>query len=200
MTARHSRAIALVVPWFAAIGLALAGYVLAVSPLVSEYRRHLDEEARLEARAVVLRAAIVRGGSAAPVDPAASVLRFEQRVSGSDVAAELAERLARLADESARETGIRSVRLSTGDAGEAAPDVRFALFPSRVTATPVTVSFEASYATMARLAWQLRELPTVVDIRSIRLTRGWPFMHADVRLLVCRRGGAQPALAGRGRP
>ena len=56
MTARHSRAIALVVPWFAAIGLALAGYVLVVSPLAAEYRRHLDEEARLEARAVVLRA------------------------------------------------------------------------------------------------------------------------------------------------
>jgi hypothetical protein len=202
VTARSSRTIALVAPWFAAVGLAVAGYVLAVSPLAAEYRRDLDEATRLEVRGVVLREAIARDGSVAPADPSASVLRFERRVSESDVVAELAERLARLADESARETGIRSVRLSTGDAGAGAPaaDVRFALFPSRVTATPVTVSFEASYATMARLAWRLRELPTVVDIESIRLTRGKPFMHADVRLLVCRRGDAPPVRAGRGRP
>ncbi len=202
MTARHSRAVAQVVPWFAAVGLAVGGYMFAVSPLAAEYRRDLDEAARLEARGHVMRDAIARDGTAAAADPTAPVLRFERRVSESDVVAELAERLARLAEESARDTAIRSVRLSTGDAGAGAPaaDVRFGLFPSRVTVTPVTVSFEAPYATIARLAWRLRELPTVVDIESIRLTRGLPFMRADVRLLVCRRSAALPALAEGGRP
>jgi hypothetical protein len=206
------------VPFFAALALIVAGYVLAVRPTVTDHLRHRSETVRLEGRLRVLRQAVEGGSPLAAPDGTTAIALFDQRVSEDDVVAEVAERLARLADESAPNGRIRSIRITTGEAasgdttseasapatdGAAGPDIRFGLFPSTVTATPVTVSFESSYDAVVRVAWRLRTLPTVVDIESVKLTRGLPLMRATIRVLVCRRSdvrAAHPSGSAGGRP
>jgi hypothetical protein len=205
-------------PYFVALTLIVIGCVFAVQPLVAGHLRDRDEATRLEGRVRALQQAVAGSRSLAAPDEAAPIVIFDQRVSKGDVVADVAERLARLADESAPKGRIRSIRISTGEAvgnetasdasarsddGAAGPDIRFGLFPSTVSATPVTVSFESSYDAVARFAWRLRGLPTVVDIESVQLTRGLPLMRASIRVLVCRRAGArvaQTAGAAGGRP
>jgi hypothetical protein len=202
------------VPLVACLGLVVVGYVFAIAPLVAEYRQHRADATRLEARIHALQDAVSRGRSSVAPDESAPLVLFDRRVSADDAVADVSERLARLAEDSAPKGGLRALRLTTGDVvereGGAAPatpaatgaDLRVGLFPTKVTVTPVTMTFESSYESVARLAWRVRGLPTLVDIESIELSRGLPYMRATLHLLVYRRAGvsAPPAGAVGGRP
>jgi hypothetical protein len=52
-------------------------------------------------------------------------------------------------------------------AGAADPDPRIARFDVPLSYSTIPISFDADYATAGEFLWQLRELPTVIEIRSL---------------------------------
>jgi hypothetical protein len=192
----------------ALLAIVVGGYVWFVQPRISAYRQNLAEVTRLETRVRALQDAVKDGGGAPSPDDAPALALFEQRLSKDDVVPEVVERLARLAGESAAAGRVRGVTITTGDpvqahttnaapslgsGGVVIPDPRFGLFPGPVAYTPVAVSFESSYEAIAGFAWRLRDLPTIVEIRSVELTRGLPLMRVAVQVLVFQSGEARIA-------
>ena len=98
------------------------------------------------------------------------------------------------------ETGDRMSSPSRGGRAETAgasgadgvdgADPRLALFPYAVIYTPLRVSFESTFEAAGNVLWQLRDLPTTVEIRSATLTRGLPLMTIELLVRVLQRGGA----------
>jgi hypothetical protein len=196
------------VPFVAALVIVVGGYVWFVQPRISAYRQNLAEVTRLETRVRALHDAVKNGGGAPSPDGASALALFDPRLSTDDKVPEVVERLARLAGESAPAGRVRGVTITTGDpvqaqaaneasspgsGGVAIPDPRFGLFPGPVAYTPVTVSFESSYEAIAGFAWRLRDLPTIVEVRSVELTRGLPLMRVAVQMLVFQGGEARVA-------
>lgn len=203
------------IPIVVVAAIALAGYFWFVQPRIGEYLSNRNEVATLESRVRTLQDTVNRGRGVLPPDEAATIRQFEEQVSRDDKVSEIVETLARLALDSAPKGKVRGLRIQTGtsaqwQSGEAparggsglaeAPDPRFALFQLAVTYTPVTVSFESSYEAITRFVWQLRDMPTMIEVRSIDLTRGLPFMRAEVLIYVYQRSGepAAPAPTGPG--
>jgi hypothetical protein len=190
----------------------LVGYFWFVQPSVSEYVRLRTERSALESRVSLLRDTVNRGRSVLPPDEAAAMRLFEERTSADDKVSEVAELLARRALESAPKGRVRGLQIQTGTsirwqpgqrlqdsgrAGEGAddPDPRFALFGTPLTYTPITITFESSYEAITSFVWQLRDLPTTIELRSMELTRGLPLMKATIQIFVYQRG-ASPGLPG----
>ena len=68
-----------------------------------------------------------------------------------------------------------------------ARDPRLALFPHAVSYTPLRVTFESTFEAAGNLLWQLRDLPTLVEVRSAALTRGLPLMRTELLVRVLQR-------------
>lgn len=198
-----------VIPIVVVAGIALVGYLWFVQPRVGEYIRNRNEIRQLETQVRDLQDEISRGRGLPPADEAAVLRLFEERVSKDDKVSDVVELLAKAALDSAPKGQVRGLQIHTGestawqpgvalargtDGASEAPDPRIGLFPVPVTYTPVTVSFESSYAAIARFAWRLRDMPTLVEIQSADLARGLPLMRARLRVLVYQRsdtpGGA----------
>jgi hypothetical protein len=110
-----------------------------------------------------------------PGDPVAA---FERQVAAGDATSTLLEQLARLASSSRAgnlliETGER-VSIAADGAGPrltgAAPtDPRLQLFAVPLAYSPVSMSFDADYASLGEFLWRLRDLATTVEIRTMEV-------------------------------
>jgi hypothetical protein len=221
-TADGRRPLARVAPALLAIApvaLVVATYAVAVRPRV-------DAADRARARVAVLHARLVGLEASARETPVSAVTSgeegsqrdFERRTPVADRLSDILQTLARLAD-GGTEGDVRNLAIETGNrvgpsapgptgaAGIAgaqteSPDPRLALFQAPVTCTPVTVAFEATYAQLGRFFWNLRDLPTTVEVRSVDVvpTPAAPMLRVKLVLHVFRRAAGQapasPAASG----
>jgi hypothetical protein len=161
-------------PLAAAVVVLVAGWMLLVQPQLRANGRVATDIGELQQRLAQVSMAL---GNPLPAAPAADpVAAFEEQVPSGDATSELLEELARLAAAAPVsnlliETGERvSVSQPAGTGPQAVsgalPDPRFMLFGSALTYSPVTMSFDAEYARAGELLWRLRDLATLVEIRS----------------------------------
>ena len=75
-------------------------------------------------------------------------------------------------------------------AAPTAPTRAWRSFPYEVSYTPLRVTFESTFEAAGSVLWQLRDLPTTVEVRSAALTRGLPLMKTELVVRVLQRGGA----------
>ena len=128
-------------------------------------------------------------------------------MSAEDRVADVAAVLARAVLASAPAGQLRSFVIETGERlsslpragapagagpgnGVADADPRLALFPYAVSYTPMRVSFESTFEAAGSLLWRLRDFPTVVEVRSLTLSRGLPLMKTELLVRVLQRGDA----------
>ena len=204
---RTNETVTRVLPFVAAVAIILLGYFWFVQPRVAEYLRARTEITTLEVRVRALQDTVNRGKTAPSADEAAALKLFEERMSADDCVGDVVELLARMAADSAPKGTMKGLQIGTGTsaqwptgAGQTAtragsepadqPDPRFGLFPVSLTYTPVTVTFQGSYDAIQRFVWRLRDMPTMIEIRSMELGRGLPRMQFAIRLFVYQRGAA----------
>jgi hypothetical protein len=177
------------------------GYYWFVGPNVVGFTKAQAEARALDLRVKMLRQAVGQGQSGKSPDGNEAFKRFEERVSKDDRVAEVSELLVKAVTESATDGKLRNLAMGTGGEltrGATEPvraatdartiDARWALFPYNLTFTPVTISFDSSYSTIAGFFAKIHDLPTTIEIQSVKLTRGLPLMHAQITVLVFRRG------------
>jgi hypothetical protein len=58
------------------------------------------------------------------------------------------------------------------------------------------VTFEATYDRVGLFLWRLRDLPTVVEVRSLEIARALPLLRVKVVLFALQRSDCAPAPAG----
>ena len=193
-------------PFFAFVAVVTAGWFWFLQPHFSAYLRTGADAAALEERVRMLQQA---AGRTSP-EPAADLERtqgaFEKLVSADDEVSEVAAAVAETVLANAPAGKLRSFVIDAGDhvsppsrtdagaaasavggAGNDAGDPRLALFPYAVSHTPLRVSFESTFEAAGSLLWHLRDLPTVVEVRSATLTRGHPLMKTEVVVRVLQR-------------
>ena len=150
------------------------GWVLLASPIVSDGARSDDRLVLLKQREAALQAIVTAPQVNVTGDPVAN---FDARVATDDPTGSIVERLARLASEMhARGLFIETVEggTSTGRgappvAGAYQPDPRFALFDRRVRYTTIKMSFESEYADLGQFFWRLRDLSSIVEVRTLNI-------------------------------
>jgi len=199
-TGRLKRVAPLALP----LAVAVLGWLLLIRPAMVERSELARQLSGLQQRLADARRSLAEPPPAdVVVDARAS---FERRVASRDASARVFERLARVANEAevsnlAIETGERAV--VTGGAGPqpmaAAADPRLAWFEVPLTYLPITMAFDATYAGAGQLLWQLRDLPTVIDIRTLELTPvtgGDGQVHVTLSLFAFARHDATGAPTG----
>ena len=152
-----------------------AGWATFVRPLVAERVGTAERLNVLTQREAALRAILAApSGLAVRTDPVAA---FERRVASGDPTLAVVERLARLASNAhVRDLFIETVEgTATAAAGAPLlpqayrPDPRISLFDGRLAHTPITMSFTIDYAGLGRFLWELRDLPTLVEVRALNV-------------------------------
>jgi len=165
----------------------LAVYVALIRPRLIDVGTTAERIAVLEGRVDEMRAAVA--GVVPDELGAADVLReIERRIPAADPVPALLEELVR--PMLAGGEDVRNLRIETGDpvtvagAGQEDADPRFGLLSSPVRHTPITVSFDGSYPRIGRFLWELRTLPTLVEIGSLRVQSAMdaPLAHVDLEL------------------
>lgn len=191
-------------PFLTIVAMVTAGWFWFVQPRFGAYLRARTDAAALEERVRTLQEASGRARPQPPADLARTEREFEARVAADDKVADVAAALARAVLASAPAGRLRAFVIESGDS-MVGDDPRLALFPYAVRYTPVRVSFESTFEAAGNVLWQLRDLPTVVEVRSATLTRGLPLMTIDLVVRVLQRGGttegaspAMPAATGPG--
>ena len=160
-----------------------SGWMVVIRPLSADHSRAAAQLAGLRQRELTLRRELSGPSpTGVDIDPETT---FERQVASGDATPGLLEQLARLAS-SAR---VRNLLIETveGEAGPAGRDVRerdvterdprFTLFDVPVSHTPIRIAFDTEYASLGRLLWAFRSLPTTVEIRSLSV--GLPPADAD---------------------
>ncbi|HNV02682.1 MAG TPA: hypothetical protein PLE61_02500 [Vicinamibacterales bacterium] len=210
---RAGEALERLLPFLVIVAVAAAGFMWAVRPRLDAYLAARADAAALGERVRTLQASIDRSRGLAAADPQAALAEFEARASADDRVADVAALLARAALDSAPAGQIGGLTIETGDrvpraaAAAAAtvrlaggqgrglpddgPDARFGLFPYAVSWTPVRVRFDSTFGAIGAFLSTLRDMPTIVEIRSVRLTRGLPLMTAEIVVRVYRRGAPE---------
>jgi hypothetical protein len=200
-------------PFLTFVVVFTAGWFWFVQARFDAYLWARTEAAALEERAGTMQQASERGQLAPPADLERAQREFEARVSADDKVADVASALAHAVLANAPAGMLRSLVIETGDrtsqtvpggsadpgrgyiaAGVDSADPRLALFPHTVSYTPVRVTFESTFEAAGNLLWQMRNLPTLVEVRSAVLTRGLPLMRTE--LLVCVLQREDPTDAG----
>jgi hypothetical protein len=191
-------------PFLTVVAMVTAGWFWFVQPRFGAYLRARTDTAALEERVRTLQEASGRARPQPPADLTRTEHEFEARVATDDKVADIAAALARAVLASAPAGRLRAFVIESGDSMPG-DDPRLALFPYSVRCTPVRVSFESTFEAAGNVLWQLRDLPTVVEVRSATLTRGLPLMTIDLVIRVLQRGGttedvtpAMPAATGPG--
>ena len=194
-------------PFLTVAAVVTAGWFWFVQPRLVAYLRARTDAAALEERVRTLQQASSRSRPQPTADLERTQREFEERLSADDKVADVAAALAETVLASAPGGKLRSFVIETGDrlsspsrggTGEPAggsgaggidgADPRLALFPYAVSYTPLRVSFESTFEAAGNLLWQLRDLPTTVEVRSATLTRGLPLMKIDLLVRVLQRG------------
>jgi hypothetical protein len=187
-------------PLVLAAVLLVAGWMLFVQPRFSASSRAGQDIDGLRQRLTTLRAAIAEPMPPAPAtDPAAA---FQRATAAGDATSQLLEQLARLAADAPAvnlliETGER-VEAAQRPAGPQAsnapaPDPRLALFPTSLSYTPVTMSFDAAYSGVGDVLWGMRDLATTVELRNVEVR---PADEGRVHVAITLFAYARPADAG----
>ena len=209
-------------PFLTIVAIVTAGWFWFIRPRLNSYLRARTDVAATEERVRTLQQASGRVPPQPPVELDLTQREFEARMSAEDEVADVAAALARAVLASAPPGKLRSFVIETGDrttpaaqgrpgdaarasagAGIDGADPRLALFPYDVSYTPLRVTFESTFEAAGNVLWQLRDLPTVVDVRSAALTRGLPLMKTELLVRVLQRGDmidfsqpGMPAAAG----
>jgi hypothetical protein len=204
---RLSEALRRLLPFFVTVAIATCGYLWFVQPRLGAYLRTRTDVSALRGRVRTLQVSTERARAPRPVDMQASLTEFEARVSRDDTVADVTAALANAVLDSAPADMLRGFTIETGDriqqgtdgvsrgparpgsgfSGEG-PDLRFALFPYAVSYTPVRIAFESTFDAIGTFMSKIRDLPTAVEIRSARMTRGLPLMKVEVLVRVYQRG------------
>ncbi len=193
-------------PFMAPFAALLVAYLGLIQPRLSARRTAATEIERLEGRLVTTRALL-----AAPLPKAMgnALHDFELRTPAADRVPALLEKLSRLALAPSEHGEVHHLLIETGDRGMlSAPgtqggpkvagtpadysDPRFALFGAALAYTPVTVGFDASYGRLGRFLWDLRDLPTTVEIRWLEVARPSaevPYVRVTLLLFAYQRAG-----------
>ena len=193
----------LVLPYVIGIAIAAVGYFWYISPVFTTYLRSRSDAQALEARLRGVEAVVARGRSAAWPDEAEPLRLFESRVAKDDHVMDVVELLTKALNDSVADGKLRNLAIGTGDEAVATSpsavrttlpgdaeviDPRWSLFPYPLKHTPVTMSFDCSYATIVNFLWRVRDLPTAIEVRSMKLTRGLPLMSVQFTFFVFQRG------------
>lgn len=170
---------------FAPLGLALAivavAWMFLVRPRQVDARRASAEVASLQPRVAQLSPLVDGVDVPAGEAPAADVIR---RLPQIDPMPDVLERLAGLglvgADDADARSRVENLLIETGEqaviGSEAGgpqathgdePDPRVALFGVPLAYTRVNVSFESTYERLGKFLWDMRELPTIVEVHSL---------------------------------
>ena len=182
---------------FAAPLLVLAGgWMLLIAPASTANARAGRDLDVLRQRLAQVRASV---GAPPPapdsVDPGAA---FERQVAVGDASSQVLEQLAGLASGAHAanlliETGDR-VPLARAGAPQAGgtpqADPRFSLFDTPLTYSPISMSFDAEFASVGQLLWRLRDLATTVELRSLEIkpaASGSGRVHAALTLFAYAR-------------
>jgi hypothetical protein len=165
-----------------------------------------DEAASLEERAASMRR-LLRDAGPIAANKVRAVAEFEKLVSTHDRVPEVIEILARLAFDPGNPAKARGLLIETGQPASpnatAAPgdiaggarsslDPRWALFPGSLEYTPITVTFEATYDRLGLFLWRLRDLPTLVEVRSVEIGRSLPLLKVKLVLFALQRTNQAP--------
>jgi len=205
--ARLNDAIVRLLPFLLVVAIVTSGYLWFIQPRLDTYLRTRADVAALKDRARTLQQTTDRGRAQPPPDMQTSMRDFEKHMSREDKVADVAAALAKAVLDSAPPDTLRGFAIETGDriqqAGGAgsrstprvaagttdeAPDPRVLLFAVPVGYTPVRITFESTFEVAASFLWRVRDLPTVVEIRSATMTRGLPLMKVEVLIRVFQRG------------
>jgi hypothetical protein len=190
-------------PFLTIAAVITAGWFWFVQPRLSAYLRARTDAVALEERVRTLQQ-VSKRTPPPPADLDRTQREFETRVSAEDKVAEVAAALARAVLASAPAGQLRSFVIETGErtsspsragaqanagpGGAADGDPRLALFPYAVSYTPLRVSFESTFEAAGAMLWRVRDLPTMVEVRSATLTRGLPLMKVELLVRVLQRG------------
>jgi len=193
-------------PLLTIVSIVAAGWFWCIQPRLDSYLRARTDVAAIEERVRTLQQASSRAQPRPPADLDRTQREFEARMSAEDEVADVAAALARAVLASAPagrlqsfviETGDRTSPAEQGGAGDVSrasarsgidgADPRLALFPYEVSWTPLRVTFESTFEAAGKVLWHLRDLPTVVEVRSATLTRGLPLMKTDLLVRVLQR-------------
>jgi len=187
-------------PLLLVAAIVACGHLWLIQPRLSAYLRARSDADALQGRVKTLQTSAARALALPPADVAASLREFERRVSPDDRVADVAQALGEAVLDSAPPDMLRGFTIETGDrvqqaigAGNRGADARVALFPYAVGYTPVRITFESTFESAGTFLWKLRGLPTLVELRSARMTRGLPLMRVEVLLYVFQRGAAMDA-------
>lgn len=114
-----------------------------------------------------------------PATTADPMKAFERQVASRDASGRVVQDLLRLAEA----THVADPSIETGEPGEVARaggprvnttddvDPRFSLFGAQLTYTPVTMTFDADYASLGEFLWRLRDFATTVELRKLDVLR-----------------------------
>jgi Tfp pilus assembly protein PilO len=212
---RLGEALQRLLPLLIVVAIATCGYLWYVQPRLNAYLRARSDVSTLRDRVRTVQASTGRTRDWVPVDLRASIAEFEARVSRDDKVPDVAAALATAVLDVAPAGQLRGLTIETGDrvqqgidpgargasrpgAGTAGdgPDLRMALFPYAVSYTPLRITFESTFEAIGNFMRAIRDLPTTVEIRSARLTRGLPLMKLEVLIGVYQRGEAVDGVQG----
>lgn len=167
-----------IAPFGIPVAIVVGGWLLLISPTASANARAGSDLDSLRQRLARVRASV--GEFAQTEDSGDPIAAFERQMSAGDASSRLVEQLSRLTTAASAAdleivTGERVTVSAPGGpqvAGGALPDPRFSLFPSETLSyTPVTMTFDAGFAQVGGLLWNLRNLATTMEIRTVDLTR-----------------------------
>ena len=176
--------------------LAAAWFVLLGPAMSRNARTARDLDAARQRLMMARRAVSGPAPQAVTGDPAAL---FARTLAARDATPQLLEQLARrAADVTAEglsiETGEPATVTSASGpqvANQPQPDPRLALFEVPLAYSPITMSFDAEYPRIGAFLWNLRELATVIDVRSFEVRpvaqRTRPLEHVTLTLFAFAR-------------
>ncbi|HXH25975.1 MAG TPA: hypothetical protein VNI78_12035 [Vicinamibacterales bacterium] len=206
------------VPFVLPLVIVAVGWVVFVRQASADLARVQQQIRQLDDRLAALRAALAE--PAPPVTAGDPVKAFERLVAARDGARQLLEQLARLAAEVGATNltidfnGTRTPVAPSGSGprvvGASDPDPRLALFELPLAYSVVPVSFDAEYERLGEFLWRLRDLPVVVEIRTLDVrpaeslergsrsgdTAGRPRVRASLTLYAYSRQTPQAAPMG----
>lgn len=115
---------------------------------------------------------------------------FEQRTPEENPASDVADAITSLANGPVV-GGVKDLSIEIVSADGAPVDPRIALFQTRVTHTPMTVTFDAEFVQIGRFFWNLRMLPSTFELRSVELgPAAGSLMRVKLVLFVFQRPGS----------
>jgi hypothetical protein len=209
-TGRLGDAIERLLPFIIVVVIVTFAFFWFIQAPLNAYIRTRTDTNALRTRLKTEQERVARASGTPPVDIQATLVAFEKQMSPDEKVSDVTALLARAALDSAPGDKLRSLVIETSDrikpendggggaraeavsAGKVAsvPDPRLALFPYKVVYTPVRVAFSSTFEGIANFMWRVRDLPTTVEVKSVTLTRGLPFMKMELLIWVYQRGAA----------